>query len=208
MSINRGENTSVTNSSEFYVPSTMEAVDESNYSHTVLNANSCENLETSSTTPCESSDPDLIESVDTINRNQNIEISMNSKRNGMIRIDGEEKEMEKLNTIEELGLRIKGYNGSKIHRIMSIDFLPRAEKEDLNQAHEKQPNSKTPSALFDDALGIRKVDVKSNDLISTKPYLQIEPFHSNTIKPFSNVTEHQRNNVIAKEPLKADVYKV
>ena len=206
--MNRGEDTTVTNSTEFHVPSTMEAIDESNCSHTVLNANSCENLETSSTTPCESSDPDLIETVDAMNRNQNIEICKNSKRNGMISIDEEEKEMEKLNTIEELGLRIKGYNASKLHRIMSMDFLLRAEKEDLNQAQEKQPNSKTPPALFDDALGIRKVDVKSNDLISTKPYLQIEPFHSKTIKPFSNVTEHQRNNVIAKEPLKAEVYKV
>ena len=209
MAVNAGGDNESSESSKPPMPSRINSSDDSNNDHEKSTSRSNDTLESSSSTSLVFADLDLIESADKTHKNQLVTNRKNSR--SAIRTDDNviEKTSQDMNTIKELGQRIKGYNGSRLHRIMSKDFATSTEgttRQDKNT--ENDSNSKTTSVLFDDAWGIRNVDMEVNHSIDTKPYLQIEQFHRKSMKPFVETSETQRNNVIAKEPLKANVYKV
>ena len=161
-----------------------------------------------SLTCLENTDLDLIETADKMKSDQPSVSGKIFKRKALKEDNVIDHKRENMNTIEELSQRIKGYNGSRLHRIMSRNFVSSAEERVQNEYPEKDSDSTKTCILFDDASGIENVDINLDDTLSTKPYLQIEQFHKEIIKQFNNATENQRNNVIAKEALKADVYKV
>ena len=189
-------------------PNRIENTNDSSHVNDASNSFKDDTVQSTSTTRLENTDLDLIETAHKMKSDESSVSEKKLKRKELTEDDVIDHKHENMNTIEELSQRIKGYNGSRLHRIMSRNFVSSAEERIQNEYPEKDSNSTKTCILFDDASGIENVDIKLDDTLSTKPYLQIEQFHKEIIKPFNNATENQRTNVIAKEALKADVYKV
>ena len=115
---------------------------------------------------------------------------------------------EDMNTIGNLGNRLKGYNGSKIHRRMSKHFVLRNQPSSESDSPRQNLDPGKHFSLFDDAIGLQNVDTALESPPQTEPYLQIEPFHQKKFNPFTDKIGNQKDNVETIEPSKANVYKV
>ena len=117
---------------------------------------------------------------------------------------------ENMNNLDELGDRLKGYDDNRLKLIMERHYTPHTHHSGAHEiSSRKNPVSDKKFGLFDDALGIQYVQDISGGHEKDKPYLQIEPFHRKNIKTFDGADlSSLKDNVIAKEPSKANVYKV
>ena len=117
---------------------------------------------------------------------------------------------ENMNNLDELGDRLKGYDDNRLKLIMERHYTPHTHHSGAHEiSSRKNPGSDKKFGLFDDALGIKYVQDISGGNEKDKPYLQIEPFHCENIKTFDGADlSSLKDNVIAKEPSKANVYKV
>ena len=117
---------------------------------------------------------------------------------------------ENMNDLDELGDRLKGYDDSRLKLIMERHYTPHTHHSGAHEiSSRKNPSSDKKFGLFDDALGIKFVQNISGGNEKDKPYLQIEPFHRENMKTFDGADlSSLKDNVIAKEPSKANVYKV
>ena len=117
---------------------------------------------------------------------------------------------ENMNNLDELGDRLKGYDDNRLKLIMERHYTPHTHHSGAHEiSSRKNPVSDKKFGLFDDALGIQYVQDISGGHEKDKPYLQIEPFHRENMKTFDGADlSSLKDNVIAKEPSKANVYKV
>ena len=117
---------------------------------------------------------------------------------------------ENMNNLDELGDRLKGYDDNRLKLIMERHYTSHTHHSGAHEiSSRKKPSSDKKFGLFDDALGIKYVQDISGGNEIDKPYLQIEPFHHENIKTFDGADlSSLKDNVIAKEPSKANVYKV
>ena len=117
---------------------------------------------------------------------------------------------ENMNNLDELGDRLKGYDDNRLKLIMERHYTPHTHHSGAQEiSSRKKPGLAKNFGLFDDALGIKCVQDISRGHEKDKPYLQIEPFHRKNLKTFDGTElSKQKDNVISKEPSKANVYKV
>ena len=117
---------------------------------------------------------------------------------------------ENMNNLDELGDRLKGYDDCRLKLIMEKHYTPHTHHSGAQEiSSRKKPGLDKNFGLFDDALAIKYVQDISSRHEKYNAYLQIEPFHRNNLKTFDGAElSSQKDNVIAKEPTKANVYKV
>ena len=168
-------------------PNRIENTNDSSHVNGASNSFKEDTVQSTSTTRLENTDLDLIETAEKMKSDESSVSEKKLKRKELTEDDVIDHKHENMNTIEELSQRIKGYNGSRLHRIMSRNFVSSAEERIQNEYPEKDSDSTKTCILFDDASGIENVDIKLDDTLSTKPYLQIEQFHKEIIKQMGSV---------------------
>ena len=117
---------------------------------------------------------------------------------------------ENMNNLDELGDRLKGYDDNRLKLIMKRHYTPHTHESGAQEVSSRKKSGLDKKfGLFDDALGVKYVPDISRGHEKDKPYLQIEPFHRKNLKAFDGAElSSQKDNVIAKEQSKANVYKV
>ena len=161
-----------------------------------------------SVTTSTSTNLDIIENAENVRTSETLKNSQTFVKTTADKISRMKEISEDINNIEQLGNRLKGYNGSKIHRRMSKHFLLRNQVSSKSDSARQNSDPGKHFSLFDDAIGLQNVDTALESPPQTEPYLQIEPFHQKKFNPFTDKIGNQKDNVKTKEPSKANVYKV